>query len=114
MLFYLSVRRQISLRHLPTFQVPATVADKLLGVVSSYRVYYCALLQIRGKTPCCAKYYLCAHLKVTGKCALGDALRASYNADPNKVKVSARKEYNKNQDPKRQPLMINIELNQIK
>ena len=28
--------REISLRHLPTFQVPATIADKLLGVVSSY------------------------------------------------------------------------------
>ena len=35
---------------IPTFQVPATIADKLLRVVSSYN-YYCALLQIHGKTP---------------------------------------------------------------
>ena len=37
----------------------------------------------------------------------GDASRASYNADHNKAKAAARKEYNKNPDPKRQPLMIN-------
>ena len=44
----------------------------------------------------------------------GDASRASYNADPNKAKAAARKESNKNPDPKRQPLIINIEFNQIK
>ena len=44
----------------------------------------------------------------------GDASRASYNADPNKAKAAACKEYNKNPGPKRQPLMINIELNQRK
>ena len=64
---YLSVWREISLRHLPTFQVPATIPDKLLGVVSSYITVH--FYKNAEKQQRVVQKGTCAHLTLTGKYA---------------------------------------------
>ena len=61
--------REISLRNLPTFQVPATIADKLLEVVSSYITVH--FYKYAEKHQRVVQKSTRAHLKLTGKYALG-------------------------------------------
>ena len=52
-----------------TFQVPATIADKLLGVVSRYIIVHCN--KYVEKHQRVVQKSTCAHLKLTGKHAFG-------------------------------------------
>ena len=64
-----SSRKSILLFGLPTFQVPATIADKLLGVVSRYIIVHCN--KYVEKHQRVVQKSTCAHLKLTGKHAFG-------------------------------------------
>ena len=65
--------RDFNTPSIPTFQVPATIynyiADKLLGVVSSYIIVH--FYKYAEKHQRVVQKSTCAHLKLTGKHAFG-------------------------------------------